>query len=250
MKGKPRSMRQAQAILAAQMRQQGRTWAEIGAAFQAAYRVNPRVALRQAHGWSQPQAAERWTARWPDDPKTFKNFSYWEQWPGQTGHAPSLDTLDRLAQLYQCSVTDLLADCRDYGVRRRVAAPPAGTRAGSLPRLPGRPAPALEARRCPRAEQPEPAARRASPRRRPDRAAGRARDDQAGEHHRLAQAGGRPADDVPDLRLRRRTLLLDASSALAVVAAAPMLEVPRIVSGRRASAGAPPTRRSSTTPVR
>src|SRR5262249_4285154 len=97
------------------MREQGRRWAEIGAALQMAYRVNPRVAMRQAHGWSQPQAAEHWTELWPDDPKTFKNFSYWEQWPGRTGHAPSLETLDRLARLYECKITDLLSDCRDYG---------------------------------------------------------------------------------------------------------------------------------------
>jgi hypothetical protein len=112
---KTRSIRQAQALHSAQLREEGRTWAEIGLVFQATYRVNPRVAMRQAHGWSQPQAAERWTRMWPDDPKTFKNFSYWEQWPGRTGHAPSLGTLDRLARLYECKITDLLGDFRDYG---------------------------------------------------------------------------------------------------------------------------------------
>src|SRR5450432_3793277 len=84
--GKPRSIRQAQALQAVQLRSQGRTWAEVATVFRTTYRVNPRVALRQAHGWSQPQAAEQWTVRWPDDPKSFKNFSYWEQWPSQTGH--------------------------------------------------------------------------------------------------------------------------------------------------------------------
>ena len=115
MASKPRSVKQAQAIHSTQLREEGRTWAEIGVVFQVTYRVNPRVAMRQAHGWSQLQAAERWTEIWPDDPKTFKNFSYWEQWPGPTGHAPSLDTLDRLARLYECKLTDLLGDCRDYG---------------------------------------------------------------------------------------------------------------------------------------
>ena len=61
MKGKPRSLRQAQALQTVQLRSQGRTWAEIAAVFRVTYRVNPRVALRQAHGWSQPQAAARWT---------------------------------------------------------------------------------------------------------------------------------------------------------------------------------------------
>src|ERR1035438_6420813 len=57
----------------------------------------------RVRGWIQREAAEAWNARWPDEPKTFKNFSYWEVWPSGTGHAPSLDTLARLAELYECS---------------------------------------------------------------------------------------------------------------------------------------------------
>jgi len=72
------------------------------------------VALRLAHGWSQRQAADRWNERWPADPKTFKNFSYWENWPSKTGYAPSLDVLARLAELYECSVADLLVDYADF----------------------------------------------------------------------------------------------------------------------------------------
>ena len=67
-----------------------------------------------AHDWSQRDAAEQWNRRWPADPKTFKNFSYWELWPGPTGHAPSLDVLARLAELYECSVADLVSDCADF----------------------------------------------------------------------------------------------------------------------------------------
>jgi hypothetical protein len=67
------------------------------------------VALRWAHGWSQSEAAAVWCERWPDDPKTFKNISYWERWP-ESGHAPSLPTLDRLAQLYECNIADLVED--------------------------------------------------------------------------------------------------------------------------------------------
>jgi hypothetical protein len=78
------------------------------------YRVNMRVALRLARGWSQRDAAEEWNARWPTDPKTFKNFSYWELWPADTGHAPSLDVLSRLAQLYECRVADLVSDAADF----------------------------------------------------------------------------------------------------------------------------------------
>jgi hypothetical protein len=44
----------------------------------------------------------------------FKNFSYWEVWPAASGYAPSLVVLDRLAELYECSVGDLLADVGDH----------------------------------------------------------------------------------------------------------------------------------------
>ncbi|MHB1876054.1 MAG: hypothetical protein ACYCPF_14495 [Streptosporangiaceae bacterium] len=226
MSGKPRSMRQAQAAHAARLRELGRGWAEIGAVFQATYRVNPRVALRLAHGWSQPQSAARWTARWPDDPKTFKNFSYWEQWPGPTGHSPSLETLDKLAQLYECKMTDLLADCRDYGVRTpggaghrlRVADRSAGQ---------GRPSttdpPASYDRfddwRAAAATCAVPAASGTAL----QRALETIRQARASD---LINATAR--SDEPGRMLRRRTLLLDASGALAVVAAAPVLEVPKL----------------------
>ncbi|MBW8806535.1 MAG: hypothetical protein JF587_22175, partial [Catenulisporales bacterium] len=104
MSRKPRSLKQMQAQLADQMRATDHSWAEIGREFQRRFHVSARVALRQARGWTQPEAAERWNRRWPDDPKTFKNFSYWEAWPSSTGYAPSLEVLDRLAQLYECSV--------------------------------------------------------------------------------------------------------------------------------------------------
>jgi transcriptional regulator with XRE-family HTH domain len=81
----------------------------IAAVLRDRYGLNARIAMRLAHGWSQAKAAEAWNDRWPDDHKCFKNFSYWENWPSPTGHAPSLAVLDRLAQLYECDVADLLA---------------------------------------------------------------------------------------------------------------------------------------------
>jgi tetratricopeptide (TPR) repeat protein len=58
--------------------------------------------------------AEEWNRRWPDELKTHKNVSYWELWPADTGHAPSLTVLSRLAELYECSVSDLLVDVGDH----------------------------------------------------------------------------------------------------------------------------------------
>ena len=115
MSAKPRSTKQEQIQISAAMRAEGATWADVAVEFSRRYRVNARVALRLAHGWSQPEAAGHWNARWPDDPKTFKNFSIWELWPGPTGHPPSVPNLDRLAQLYECHVADVLRDLPDYG---------------------------------------------------------------------------------------------------------------------------------------
>ncbi len=107
--------RQEQRELARSLRAQGRSWSQIAAALRDRYGLGARLAMRLAHDWSQADAAAAWNARWPDDPKSFKNISYWETWPSPTGHAPSLSVLDRLAQVYECGVTDLVAGWGEYG---------------------------------------------------------------------------------------------------------------------------------------
>ncbi|HET6213820.1 MAG TPA: hypothetical protein VFE14_13230 [Micromonosporaceae bacterium] len=109
-----RGLPRQEVALSERMRASGHTWVEIAAVVRERYGVNARVAMRKAHGWSQPDAADAWNLRWPAEPKTFKSFSSWETWPSPTGREPSYDVLVRLAELYECGLTDLLSDAPDF----------------------------------------------------------------------------------------------------------------------------------------
>lgn len=113
---RPRSRKAELAQLRDQLRQQGWSYTQIAGHIQDEHGVNRRVAFRLAHGLTQAEVAERWNSHWPDAeaPKTAKHVSYWEAWPTPTGRMPSLDTLGKLACLYQCQPGDLL-DGSDYG---------------------------------------------------------------------------------------------------------------------------------------
>lgn len=107
--------RQEQLRLAAALRASGTPAPAIARVLRTRFGVRALAAMRLAHGWSQSDAAAGWTRRWPDSPRTFKNFSYWENWPGPSGHAPSLEVIERLCLLYGCGPHDLLADLPDHG---------------------------------------------------------------------------------------------------------------------------------------
>ncbi|MGH3802935.1 MAG: hypothetical protein ACRDTD_22955, partial [Pseudonocardiaceae bacterium] len=124
--GEPRNLKRQREQLVRSLRASGASWVEVAAALQQRYRVNAQIALRYTHGWSQRRAADEWNRRWPDELKTFKAFSYWEQWPSSTGHAPSFDNLSKLAELYECAVSDLLIDLPDFRHLDTAAGPSLG----------------------------------------------------------------------------------------------------------------------------
>ncbi|HZN75447.1 MAG TPA: hypothetical protein VFC00_27755 [Micromonosporaceae bacterium] len=98
------------------LRGQGLTRLQVADELRRLFKVNAMVAARLAHGWSQQQAAEAWNARWPEDenPKTSRNFAYWEAFPSSAGYPASLATLMQLAELYQVAVSDLVAGVGDF----------------------------------------------------------------------------------------------------------------------------------------
>jgi hypothetical protein len=111
----PRSVREERRDLARAARKQGKTWVEVAAQLRERWpELTPRAALRMAHCWTQQDVADAWSRRFIGRPPESKEVSRWEVWPGRSGVRPSLDTLDKLAQLFECSISDLLSDISDY----------------------------------------------------------------------------------------------------------------------------------------
>ncbi|MGH3569382.1 MAG: helix-turn-helix domain-containing protein [Pseudonocardia sp.] len=137
----PERRRGELARLCAELRGQGCTYREIAGRIRGELRVNARVAFRLAHGLTQAEVAERWNAKWPDQEalKTDKQISYWEVWPAPSGRRPSLDTLNKLAFLYQCSAGELL-DGQDHS-----HLDPAASALDRVPERSGEPSPTAPA---------------------------------------------------------------------------------------------------------
>jgi len=104
------------------LRRDGMTWAEIAALSREQHLVGAMESWRLAHGWTREEAAKQFTMRWPDQEKTSENFKFWESWPGSQGLPPHLFNLLKLAELYQCSVSDLLQGIGDFRHLDEVAA--------------------------------------------------------------------------------------------------------------------------------
>lgn len=131
---KARSVRAEQAQLAHAMRGTGCSWRQVADAFVARWGLSYLQAFRLAHGLSQEQAADRYNRAWhPDRPLTGKNISYWELWPAKTGKEPPLNKLTRLAEVYECSLADLVADIGQN--RDAVRARPAARQVHDVPNL-------------------------------------------------------------------------------------------------------------------
>lgn len=114
----PRSAREERRDVARSARERGKTWVAVADELRERWpELTPRAALRMAHGWTQRDVAHAWSERFESRQPEAKEISRWEVWPGRSGVRPSLDTLDRLAQLYECSVADLLVDVSDFRSR-------------------------------------------------------------------------------------------------------------------------------------
>lgn len=128
---KPRSRKARIAALLGQLQAQGQDMAGIAEHIAHGEHVTPRAAWRLACGLSQQQVADSYNSLFPPGSDaaliTAKQVSYWETWP-DSGREPSVTSLSRLARIYGCTITDLIADheprtATGYASDRQAATP-------------------------------------------------------------------------------------------------------------------------------
>lgn len=106
------------------MRGNGCSWRQVADEFVRQWGLTYLQAFRLAHSWSQEEAANHYNSRWcPDRPLSGKHISYWELWPSKSGKEPSLRRLSQLAEVYECTVSDLLSDLGSKKERRALTGP-------------------------------------------------------------------------------------------------------------------------------
>lgn len=114
-------MRAEQMQLSQVMRSDGCSWRQVADEFVRRWSLTYLQAFRLAHGWSQEEAAKHYNCKWnPDRPLSGKHISYWEIWPSKSGKEPSLRKLSLLAEVYECTVSDLLFD---FGTKKERQVP-------------------------------------------------------------------------------------------------------------------------------
>ena len=116
----PRSVRQERWDLAKSARREGKSWVAIADMLRNRWpELTPRAALRIAHCWTQRDVAIAWSKRFRTRQPEDKEISRCETWSSGSRGRPSLEMLDRYAQLYECAISDLLADVSDYRYQDR-----------------------------------------------------------------------------------------------------------------------------------
>lgn len=103
--------------LRAEMAASGASTATIAIEMRSRWGMRPREAWRLAHGWSLQEVADRLnTAAESNRAAAITDASQlgkWEKWPAPASRRPSLAILALLAEVYGCTVADLL-DLEDY----------------------------------------------------------------------------------------------------------------------------------------
>lgn len=115
------TVRQEKQNIREQMRADGKSRREICAEFARRYRLRPRSAWRESHGWSLTEAARRINAyrgaqgidKMGSAGMTGPHLCEHENWPGftsdkPTGRKPQIRLLAVMAAVYGCEVTELI----------------------------------------------------------------------------------------------------------------------------------------------